>query len=466
MTSIVWIRKDLRLHDNPGLYHAAEAGKVLPVYIFDEDEKIGAAQKWFLHHALESFQKRLDSAGGKLFIAKGNPEKILNHLIKEYEITSIHWNRQYEPSVFNRDREIGEALHDQGLDVNTYEGRLLLPPWDVKKKDGEPYKVFTPFYKALQKHEVPQALPSVKKVDPVSFKKKDSLSLDDLELLPEIDWTGGMEKRWTPSEEAAVRRFQAFMDKKLKVYKKERDFPAAEVSSALSPYFALGLLSARSVYHSIKKNAEAAGEPFIRQLVWRDFAYSLITHFPETETDPMNDQFKDFKWMNEKNQFAAWKKGKTGFPIVDAGMRELWSTGYMHNRVRMIVGSFLTKDLLIHWREGADWFDDTLVDADVANNVMGWQWVAGSGADASPFFRIFNPTTQSEKFDPDGDYIKKWVPELKTMPAKHIHDPSGAPDDVLEEAGIVIGEDYPEPVVDHKAARQRALDRYDDVKKS
>ncbi|TFD96969.1 cryptochrome/photolyase family protein [Jeotgalibacillus salarius] len=465
MTSIVWIRKDLRLHDNPSLYHAAEAGDVLPVYIFDEDEEIGAAQKWFLHHALDSFQRRLDSVGGKLYILKGSPAKILPELAEKFQASSIHWNRQYEPSVFKRDREIGEALYKTGVNVNTYEGRLLLPPWDVKKNDGEPYKVFTPFYKALQKHEVPQALPSVKKMDTISFNKKDSLSLNELKLLPEINWTAGMEKRWTPSEEAAVRRFHAFIDKKLKVYKTQRDFPADEASSALSPYFALGLLSVRSVYHTVKKTAEAAGEPFLRQLVWRDFAYSLITHFPETETDPMNDQFKHFKWMDEDDQFDAWKKGKTGFPIVDAGMRELWSTGYMHNRVRMVVGSFLTKDLLIHWRKGADWFDDTLVDADVANNVMGWQWVAGSGADASPFFRIFNPTTQSKKFDPDGEYIKKWVPELREMPSKHIHDPSGAPEDALKEAGVNIGKDYPKPIVDHKAARLRALDRYDDVKK-
>ncbi|KIL50103.1 deoxyribodipyrimidine photo-lyase [Jeotgalibacillus alimentarius] len=465
MTAIVWIRKDLRLHDNPGLYHTAETGKVLPVYIFDEDDKIGSAQKWFLHHALESFQKRLKSAGSELLILSGKPSEILPDIVEKYEADSIHWNRQYEPAVFNRDREIGESLHKNGISVNTYEGRLLLPPWDVKKNNGDPYKVFTPFYKALQKHDIPQALPAVKNIEPASFNKRDSLSLDDLKLLPEINWTSGMEKRWTPSEEAAVRRFNAFLDKKLKVYKSKRDFPSEEASSALSPYFALGLLSVRSVYHSIKKSAEAAGEPFIRQLVWRDFAYSLITHFPETKTDPMNEQFKSFKWMDESDQLKAWKHGKTGFPIVDAGMRELWTTGYMHNRVRMITGSFLTKDLLIHWREGADWFDDTLVDADVANNVMGWQWVAGSGADASPFFRIFNPTTQSSKFDPNGEYIRQWIPELKHMPTKHIHDPSSAPDDVLEEAGVQIGRDYPEPIVDHKAARQRALDHYDDVKK-
>ncbi|WP_227395839.1 cryptochrome/photolyase family protein [Jeotgalibacillus aurantiacus] len=464
MTSLVWIRKDFRMHDHPALFHGAENGEILPVFILDDREEIGEAQKWFYHHALDSFTKRLENAGGKLLIQKGNPEKIIPDLIKKYDIKKIFWNRQYEPDLMNSDRSLGENLHEQGIEVNTYEGRLLLSPWEVRKANDEPYKVFTPFYRAMQKHDIPAPLKSVKNISSPAIKKGTSIELKDLKLLPEINWTDGFEKRWTVSEEAAIRRFKAFVKNNLGNYKDGRDFPADEISSALSPYFALGLLSPRSTWHFIKKKAEAAGEPFLRQLVWRDFAYMLLVHFPETVSEPMNDQFSSFDWLEDQDGLQAWKKGRTGFPIVDAGMRELWETGYMHNRIRMVTASFLTKDLLIHWKEGADWFTYTLLDADLANNTMGWQWVAGSGADASPFFRIFNPITQSKKFDPDADYIRKWVPELAKLPDKYIHEPAAAPEEVLSKAGVKLGDNYPKPIVDHSAARKRALEHYEKIK--
>nr|WP_235420883.1 deoxyribodipyrimidine photo-lyase [Jeotgalibacillus soli] len=467
MASLVWIRKDLRLHDHPALHYGIQAGEILPVYIHEENHhkwSIGSAQSWFLHYALQSFQKRIEDIGGKLLIKIGDPAKILPKLLKDYSINTILWNRSYEPTNIVMDNSLAEKLHNEGVTVKTFEGTLLLPITKIKKKDGNAFKVFTPFYKAHQKMDIPKPLATIKQMNSPVMMIEDSLAVNDLGLLPAIKWTDGLEKRWSPSELAAIRHFNAFERNRLKHYKNGRDFPSKVYHAEMSPYLALGLISVRSMYHYIVKNAEAAGEPFLRQLVWRDFAYSLMFHFPNTIEKPMNKKFENFKWNEDQEAFIKWRKGLTGYPIVDAGMRELWETGYMHNRVRMIAASFLTKHLLIRWQNGAEWFWDTLVDAGLANNSMGWQWVAGSGADASPYFRIFNPTLQSKKFDPNGDYIRKWVPELRTLSDDAIHAPHEQSSSMLEQAGIILNENYPAPIVEHKAARERALARYNEIK--
>jgi deoxyribodipyrimidine photo-lyase len=364
------------------------------------------------------------------------------------------------------------ALKEEGVECVTFEGTILHDPEVVETTSGGPYHVFTPFWKKLRDvldGRYPLGKPALDS-STVPVRWPDSVDPNDLELLPDIDWAEGIRAAWTPGERGARARLEWFFEEALEGYPETRNLPYVDGTSRLSPYLCHGEISPRQVWHAVKERAGSAGveeaaDDFLREIAWREFSYHLLFHSPHTTTDPLKEKFESFRWLDDAAGLKAWQEGRTGYPIVDAGMRQLWHIGWMHNRVRMIVASFLTKDLLIHWREGANWFWDTLVDADLANNSMGWQWSAGSGADAQPFFRIFNPVSQGEKFDPEGNYVREWVPELGAMPARYIHKPWDAPDQVLEEAGVTLGETYPAPIVDHRMARERALEEYQRIRK-
>ncbi|MBM7701982.1 cryptochrome/photolyase family protein [Metabacillus iocasae] len=474
---LVWIRKDLRLVDNPALFHALKDGIAVPVYIYDEDYErewsLGGASKWWLHQALSDFESSIHKLGGKLIIRYGDTWSQLHELIHEIKPKAIYWNRRYEPHIVEKDQQIERMTSSKKLDVKTFNAHLLHEPWEIAQKNGNPYKVFTAYYKATQKQLVSNPVPKITQFSKIE-RDVYTESVSDLKLLPTINWTHTIEKTWNATENGGISLFKQFLKQKMMSYESGRDFPAKSIHSSLSPYFAFGQLSPRVLYHYLLKKAQTMhsasfqrqSEQFLRQLVWRDFAYHLLYHFPDTTVSSLNPLFTNFKWEKHEKHFNAWKKGQTGYPLVDAGMRQLWQTGFMHNRVRMVTSSFLVKHLLIHWKEGAQWFWDTLVDADLANNTLGWQWIAGSGADAAPYFRIFNPITQSEKFDHDAEYIKMWVPELRNLPNTYIHKPWETPQNVLNEAGIQLGETYPFPIVEHKAARARALERYHELKAS
>ncbi len=468
MIGIVWFRQDLRLSDNAALLHACnECDEVIPVFIDDPlDESIsstGSASRAWLHHSLESLSLDLSSHKSKLILRQGNSLKVLQELIAETKATQLYWNRCYEPKVRKRDEEIKSTISKE-LEVASFKGNLLLEPWEVLKKDDTPYRVFTPYWKALvQKHMLtdPYATPSDFK--PIK-KWPCSLELNQLDLLPKSPiprWDKAMMSHWKTGEDAAHDVLHEFLEDGVQNYKEKRDFPAIGGTSLLSPHLHFGEISPLQVFHY--SNIHKAQNPhhdhgvghILRQVVWREFAYSLLFHFPQTVTDPLFEKYSGFEWRNNDDELKRWQQGNTGFPIIDAGMRELWHTGYMHNRVRMITASFLTKNLLIHWHKGEAWFRDTLVDADIANNTMGWQWVAGSGADAAPYYRIFNPVLQSQKFDRKAEYIRRWVPELSELDNKAIHQPT------TEQAKQC---NYPEAMVDLKATRERALDRYKQIK--
>lgn len=467
-TAIFWFRKDLRLDDNPALRAAVEENEaVIPVYLHvpDDDGKWGegAATRVWLHESLKSLSAELDSIDSRLVLREGSELELLQNLVAETNASHIYWNRLYEPETISRDKAIKESLHEQGLEVRSFNGSLLYEPWEVKNKQGTPYKVYTPFWRALESRGMPsQPLPRETEI-PGPDQWPASVSVEDLGLLPSIPWHKSIIEAWQPGEKGAKARLEAFLESAVEKYDKRRDLPGQPGTSRLSPHLHFGEISPRRIFHETASRADKV-TPYLKQIVWREFAHHLLYHFPETTEQNLNRKFDAFPWRESKEQLQAWQKGQTGFPIVDAGMRELWHTGWMHNRVRMIVGSFLVKDLMIHWHEGARWFWDTLVDADLANNTMGWQWIAGSGADAAPYFRVFNPMTQGEKFDGEGDYIRQWVPELGDLPNKYLNQPWQAPDDVLEQAGLRLGKNYPRPVVDHAEARVRALDAYQSIR--
>jgi deoxyribodipyrimidine photo-lyase len=418
MRSILWFRLDLRCSDNPALTAAAARGAFVPVFIWAPEEEgawpPGAASRWWLHHSLQALHNRL----GGLVIRRGPSLDALRQLVKETGATAVFWNRRYEPALIARDTKVKQALLADGLQVESFNSALLFEPWEIKTGSGGPYKVFTPFWKACLKLPVAKQSAAPRNLQ---IAKAKSLRLDELDLLPKIDWARAFD--WTPGESGAVRQLKKFQPA---AYKKNRNLPAVAGTSRLSPHLHFGEISPWRVWWSVRN------ETYRRQLIWREFAHHLLYHFPHTSEKPLRPEFEKFPWREDPNGLCAWQHGRTGYPIVDAGMRELWATGWMHNRVRMVVASFLVKDLLISWQDGARWFWDTLVDADLANNTLGWQWVAGCGADAAPFFRIFNPETQRLKFDPRGDYVCRWVPEFGTP-------------------------DYAPPIVDHAVARQRAL---------
>jgi deoxyribodipyrimidine photo-lyase len=471
--TLVWFRHDLRLDDNPALAAAAARGHVVPVFIWAPEEEApwepGAASRWWLHQSLGRLSAALAKAGAPLVMRSGPSLATLETLAKEYAATHVAWNRRYEPALVKRDTAIKQALAAAGLAAESFNGGLLFEPARVKTKQGNPYQVFTPFWRALlacPEPALPVAAPrKLFAPEPVKGQPK-SLALGDLDLLPEIDWAGTMRKTWSPGEAGAAERLDAFLAQPLATYGTDRDRPDREGTSGLSPPLHFGEISPRRVWHAVreaaggKPAAKIGGSPevYLRELGWREFASHLLYHFPHTTDAPLRSDYAKFPWARDPVGLRAWQRGRTGYPVVDAGMRQLWATGWMHNRVRMIVASFLVKDLRVTWLEGARWFWDTLVDADLAANTLGWQWAAGCGADAAPYFRIFNPTSQGLKFDPDGQYVRQWVPELSRLPATEIHAPAEADDRTLERAGVTLGRDYPEPMVDHAAARKLALE--------
>jgi deoxyribodipyrimidine photo-lyase len=463
---IHWFRQDLRLTDNPALFEAVKEGKILPIYILDEENeepyKTGMASKVWLHYALKALNSSLDN---KLLIFRGNATQIFKELILKFDIKSVYWNRCYEPWIIKRDTELKKQLEQQNILVRTFNGSLLWEPWESLKEDGQPYKVFTPYYKKNSTNLKPrQPLNKPKNID-IEIINVDYPDISYLNLLPSHNWHEPLLKLWDISEQGALDRVHNFIDNGLATYKTDRNFPAKNNTSGLSPYLHFGQISPNQIWYSVKfYELEIDIVNFCTELGWRDFSNNLLYYFPELTNKNLKSQFDKFPWKNNNILLDKWQKGQTGYPIIDAGMRELWQTGFMHNRVRMIVGSFLVKNLMIHWQEGERWFRDCLFDADAANNSAGWQWVAGSGADAAPFFRIFNPVTQGQRFDPEGTYIRKYVPELKNLPNEYLFSPWMAPKDILIKAGVQIGSNYPEPIVDIKSSRQEALDAYASIK--
>lgn len=464
-TVIVWFRQDLRLADNPALHHAVESGaRVVPVYIYDPsgegDWPLGGASKWWLHHSLAALAAQFEDLGSGLVIEKGDSGTVLHELCESLGASEVYWNRRYEPQVIARDTKVKKLLADAGLRPRSFNGSLLHSPLQIANKSGKPFRVFTPFWKHLKSLGPRELVPAPKSLTSPSLTKI-GRSLDSLGLLPKLDWADGFAPLWTPGERGAWDAFERFKDDGVDRYEKDRDFPKEKAVSRLSPHLHYGEISPVQVWRNLSLEKH---EPFLRQIVWREFATHLLFHFPDTPTQPLNPAFGKFPWKKNNDWLEAWRRGRTGFPIVDAGMRELWKTGTMHNRVRMVAASFLVKHLLQPWQEGAAWFWDTLLDADLSNNTMGWQWVAGCGADAAPYFRVFNPIAQGEKFDPSGEYTRKWVPELERLPAKYLFKPWEAPPAMLERAGVDLGGNYPSPIVEHSEGRARALDAYAKMK--
>ncbi len=462
---IVWFRRDLRIADNPALMAAAETGRpVVPLYILDDAPgpwTMGGAARWWLDGSLRCLQSKLSALGAPLTLRCGPSAEVLAKVVAETGATAVYWNRCYEPDTIARDTEIKRDLKGQGLNVESFNASLLFEPWTVQTKTGGFYKVYTRFWHACRdKGTPPPPLAAPNALIPVPDSGLISDALDDWALAPTTpDWAGGLRRRWTPGEDGAMARLQWFLDGTIDDYNATRDFPAIDGTSNLSAFLHAGDIGPRQVWaETVARHGWTGGvEKFLKELVWREFAYHVFYHLPHLPERPMYDKFADFPWREDAVGLRAWQRGMTGYPMVDAGMRELWQTGHMHNRVRMIVGSFLVKHLLLPWQAGEEWFWDTLVDADLAVNAFSWQWIGGCGADAAPYFRIFNPITQGTKFDPDGDYVRRYVPELAGLPNKYLCQPWEAPADILREAGVVLGETYPAPIVGHKAARERAL---------
>lgn len=473
---IYWYRQDLRIHDLPGLIGAAATGQpVIVCYILDESSAnewtMGGASRWWLHHSLKSLEQQLFALGATLTLRRGPALQTLQQLASETDASAIYCSRMYEPWAEDLEQSLHRQLSEQDITFKRFGGTLLNEPGTVKNLSGLPYKVFTPFWRScIAKGEPPlpqQLSESIQWYNTTIASDK----LDAWALRPQQpDWAEHWSNWWSPGSEGAQEKINDFLKTGIHNYSDGRDFPSLEATTRLSPHLHFGEVSPREVWHQIRgagaRNPSLDGqvEKFFSELGWREFSYHLMHHFPHLTEQAFKTQFRDFPWIADDKRLTAWQTGQTGYPMVDAGMRELWQTGYMHNRVRMITASFLTKHLLIHWRQGAQWFWDTLLDADLANNSSGWQWVAGSGADASPYFRIFNPITQGKKFDGDGHYIRKWVPELAALPDRYLNCPWDAPQSILDAAKVSLGKDYPLPIVDHKMARESALAAYASIK--
>ena len=474
--ALVWLRRDLRLADNPALHAACErADRVLAIYVHAPDEEQpwapGAASRWWLHHSLIAFREALAARGGTLCVRSGPSLTELLAVARDSGASRIYWNRLYEPTITQRDSGIKTSLREAGFECESFNAALWFEPWEVQQSAGGPYRVFTPFWRSCEKRldSLPRPLPAPKRIRSPE-RLPAGVEIEALGLRPTLGWDEGLASSWTPGEAGALARVAAFCRTGLHRYESGRNLPAEPGSSRLSPHLHFGeigprqclaVLTAETAIHPAARRSAAV---FLRELGWREFAHHLLFHFPETASAPLAPQFAAFPWSADPGPLAAWRRGRTGYPLVDAGMRELWETGWMHNRVRMVVASLLTKNLRHDWVDGARWFWDTLVDADLPNNTLGWQWTAGCGADAAPFFRVFNPVLQTERFDPERNYLRKWLPELAALPDKWIHRPWEAPSDVLRNCGVELGRTYPRPIVELQASRAAALAAYASIR--
>lgn len=460
--STLWLGRDLRLDDNPALQAAAAAGPVCPVFVWSPEEEDGwapgAASRWWLHHSLAALDKDLRARGSRLIVRRGPVAAALLSAARECAAAGVHWNRRYEPASLKTEEQLLAALAAAGLHARAQEGNVLFAPQSIRTQSGGPYRVFTPYWNRCGAETGPAAPCGAPGSLRAPARWPAGVTLESLQLLPKQNWAGGLTKAFTPGETGARRELENFLAGPLRGYAEARNLPGLQANSRLSPRLHFGELSVRRVWREALGGDPAAKGGFLGELGWRDFGRHVLYHFPDTPGAPLDRRFAAFGWRRDAQNLDAWKRGRTGYPLVDAGMRELWSTGFMHNRVRMVVASFLTKDLLVDWREGARWFWDTLVDADLASNTLNWQWAAGCGADAAPFFRIFNPAEQGRRFDADGAYTRRWVPELKNLPDRWLFKPAEAPPAALAAVGVVLGRDYPAPIIEHKAARERALE--------
>jgi len=505
--TIVWFRQDLRLQDNPALHAAlARGGAIVPVYIYDEAGEgawpLGGASRWWLHHSLAALAESLSARGSRLVLARGESSVVLTELLRQTGADAVYWNRRYEPAVIARDAAIKAGLAERGMEVRSFNAALLNEPHAITNKQGKPFQVFTPYWRHCLTLPVAPPLHVGRAKLPGPERWPRSLELPGLELLPRIPWDRGFTESWIdgreearngasggelglglgqpladqskassvscpPGEAGAAQRLKLFAASAMEHYSARRNHPGVPGTSRLSPHLHFGEVSPRQIWASLREASVESGvfppnlgaTVFLSEVGWREFAHHLLFHFPHTPERPLREEFARFPWAADPGgkHLRAWQRGQTGYPIVDAGMRQLWHTGWMHNRVRMVVASFLVKHLRLPWTEGARWFWDTLVDADLASNTLGWQWSAGCGADAAPYFRIFAPVLQGRKFDPEGAYVRRWIPELAGMPAEHIHAPWEAGGEVLRAAGVRLGESYPDPIVDHGTARKEAL---------
>ena len=444
--ALVWFRQDLRLADNPALAAAIERGyPVIPVYIWAPEEEgdwpPGAASKWWLGRSLANFSAALKKRGSRLIVRRGPAAESLSRLIAETGATAVFWNRRYEPAAVARDSSLSSRLGERGVLTESFNGSLLFDPWAIRNQSGQPFRVFTAFWRACRAKPVASCVAAPEHLlSPERWPH--SLEVAGLKLEPVPDWAAGFREIWQPGEFGATDQLRRFLNEALNAYSANRDQLWLAGTSRLSPHLHFGEIGPRQVWRAVIEEIDGHAEAcdsYLRQIGWREFAYYLLYHHPESPHKPLRPEFCAFPWQKDSERFHAWKRGLTGYPLVDAGMRELWHTGWLPNRMRMVVASFLVKHLLIDWRQGAAWFWDTLVDADLANNTLGWQWTAGCGADAAPYFRIFNPVVQASKFDPQSEYVRRWVSELDRPP------------------GMNEAPTYPRPIIEHAAARQRAL---------
>ena len=488
--ALVWFRNDLRLEDNPALAAAIAGGHaIVPVFIWSPEDEApwqpGGASRWWLHQSLAHLQGQLSARGSQLILRRSNhldrtfdAETALWQLIQDTGATAIYWNRRYEPAITARDTRIKRTLRERGLVVETFNAQLAFEPWEMQTQAEQPYRVFTPFWRACLRRlaerpprevaTIPFALPA-----PDNGAWPTSLKLDDLDLRPRVDWAKGLRAQWSPGEAGAHAQLARFIEDGVGGYAALRNTPAVEGTSRLSPHLHFGEIGPGQIWRALRAAASfrhdvdlSGSDAFLREVGWREFSHHLLFHFPATTEQPLRPEFARFPWRESPQDLLAWQRGQTGFPLVDAGMRELWQTGFMHNRVRMVVASFLVKHLMLPWQDGARWFWDTLVDADLAQNTLGWQWTAGCGADAAPYFRVFNPSLQGTTFDAGGAYVRRFVPELANVPNAFIHAPWRCPQATLHHSGVRLGDTYPHPMVDHAEARARALAAFSTLKTS
>jgi deoxyribodipyrimidine photo-lyase len=465
---IVWLRQDLRLADQPALAAAVETGHpVLPLYVLDDGGHAmapGGASRWWLHHSLAALARDLKRRGGALLLRRADhPAQAVEDLAREVGAAGVHWGRRYAAAEIEADKALKARLSASGIAAKSFNTSLLFEPWTIENQSGKPYQVFTQYWRACRSRAEPAApLPAPARI-PAPAPLPPGDALEDWHLLPrKPDWATGFAPMWSPGEAGAAARLDRFLDEALQGYKTERNRPDRDGTSGLSPHLRFGEISPRQIWHatqhhlaSTRHPPDADAETFLAELGWREFSYSLLHYNPAIASEPLRPQFRDFPWAPDEAALGAWQQGRTGYPIVDAGMRQLWATGWMHNRVRMIAASFLIKHLLQPWQTGERWFWDTLVDADPASNAASWQWVAGCGADAAPYFRIFNPVLQGRKFDPDGDYVRRWVPELARCDGAAVHEPNAA-----------SRRDYPAPIIDLALGRERALAAFHGLERS